>query len=882
METQNHDASPPRTPPSQLTRVAKGKNGVRATTSRPPVQSVFANSSDQGNGRDVDGEHRRHRSSSHDLSWSPNHQRVSVVDNMLLSLDQFSGAGASSYNNTDYGDYESEERAPAFHKSAFHTPPGARSRTQTTSSTSSDYNLPSDTPPKTRTHRSNSSQNFQSNLGRIDSVRRMGEGKEEDIQEHSPRKTGNVHPGGARRSSKGSGSSSFDYGRLAGGQWQRLGGRRSASFDDGYARPDLLTAMTKPPFAPAAGSGQPDFYEDLNAAPTPTIPVGPRRNESPARSPAARPDSSLSSSRGPVRGRGSLRTPMGIFSRPDRSVSPRRPDARNDRHDRPSNLRQHSNNDDNVDAGLWADTPERSTPGMAASAPNSGSQVKEKERPGFFRRVFGSGRAATGPHDESPTQVRRNASEPFTSITGRVDAELPLRTSQQAAPIATPKDTVRSKKGDKVKEQPSLNKKPSFFRRRKKSVAEAIPLPDPLPQLHSNWTTAAPRPDSPSSLRNALDPYLTRAQASDTGFYGDPLASSEEPPRNSSVADAFSNSKATIRPVNNAQDAELVVRNSPKQAHKSKQSRELKISTDPRSPANNAGGSHAPSHSHSRTLSDVDKALPSLPGKAGREVAKPASNKPSEPGSINYEGRVITATTTSTTTVADQFRQTSDTITSVRAGDDAEQPERWKLWLLANDSDEQIAPPPRAPNTTPNPARTLEAPRKASEDSDYRTADSRQTSPQLPPATGTEGESAAVVQEPAPATIDDNLPTLGDRQLALQLFNGESDVNPPDTATWLGDEGSDRGRVRKAFMELFDWRNMSILAALRGFCRQVKLVAETQQLDRLLGALSMRWCECNPRHGFQVTGMFPASCCSSARLTDPQMSYTLYASRSCC
>lgn len=102
---------------------------------------------------------------------------------------------------------------------------------------------------------------------------------------------------------------------------------------------------------------------------------------------------------------------------------------------------------------------------------------------------------------------------------------------------------------------------------------------------------------------------------------------------------------------------------------------------------------------------------------------------------------------------------------------------------------------------------------------------------------------------------NDSIPTAVDKEYARKLFNDpEEVVAGTEPAAWLGDV--DRAMVRKAYMDLFNWTNMDILAALRSLCTKMALKGETQQVDRVLDALSTRWCECNPNHGFKAVGKF--------------------------
>jgi len=101
---------------------------------------------------------------------------------------------------------------------------------------------------------------------------------------------------------------------------------------------------------------------------------------------------------------------------------------------------------------------------------------------------------------------------------------------------------------------------------------------------------------------------------------------------------------------------------------------------------------------------------------------------------------------------------------------------------------------------------------------------------------------------------DEKVPTQDDYDTAVKLFHREEEMAHVDVAPWLGEDGTERARVRTAYMEMFDWKNMSVLAALRAFCNHVALKGETQQQDRLLVSISERWCACNPHHGFKHIG----------------------------
>ncbi|KAL1835274.1 hypothetical protein VTK73DRAFT_5850 [Phialemonium thermophilum] len=78
----------------------------------------------------------------------------------------------------------------------------------------------------------------------------------------------------------------------------------------------------------------------------------------------------------------------------------------------------------------------------------------------------------------------------------------------------------------------------------------------------------------------------------------------------------------------------------------------------------------------------------------------------------------------------------------------------------------------------------------------------------------------------------------------------------------MGEEGPVRQRTLRAYMDLYDFTNLSILASLRLVCARLVLRAETQQVDRILVAFASRWCACNPNHGFKSTDIIHTICYS--------------------
>ena len=102
--------------------------------------------------------------------------------------------------------------------------------------------------------------------------------------------------------------------------------------------------------------------------------------------------------------------------------------------------------------------------------------------------------------------------------------------------------------------------------------------------------------------------------------------------------------------------------------------------------------------------------------------------------------------------------------------------------------------------------------------------------------------------------------TTGDddriKEYARDIFNcTESLVSFSDASSWLMSTDEFNSRVRIAYMELFDFMGLDILTAVRRLCARLHLKGESQQLDRILEALGMRWYGCNPENGMKDPGL---------------------------
>lgn len=820
---------------------------------------------------------------SHDLSLSPrNVTRDSLVTNMLMSLDQFSVIPSSSsaqypddepesprffdiprYRPADRdddddqdGDRDLDTLGPA-HASTWpdaphHHSSSHRHHHHAQPSYSSDLDLPTDEDsPRahlySRQRRSNSSTTYQ------DAIYAQARSHRQP-----PPRTRDNHIRGGRgsRSSRGSSITSLDQGitpqapvsssAAAAQRWNRERGLgRSSSFDldppppplaqtqsaSRYQQPNtphiqhpLLEDVPQSPF-------QADFSflnEEFDAAPTPTIPSGPRKTPSTPSmlpDPAERPSTRAQSSGRSVKsssGRSRVATARDIPPSP-MPPTPITPVAI------PS-------------TPMAADLESAPAPNVGYGKPKDPSaSAIQKDRPGFFKRVFGGGSssrsslvpAATAPDSRRPSRLDSvDASSDAASIAGKPQQVQQVQYQQQKPSAAPPsRDAMTSHANP-----PPLQKKTSsFFRRRKKSTPDdAPPLPytspadaPPMPavsneQEQDNGFLSKPNNDSPaSSLRHAMTPFLNDSsnstpahqQSKPSGPLSDitntaPQSSNEGGYRREFSPDYEPSPNARIRKV------------------QSNLENDSALATPTKSPGSERAGSFLDLDGGS----DNDDQSTPVAQQTPIEDRDVGSAKPSS-GSTSKRPPKTTYST------LPRERKSTGNLRTKRSSDAAS-----KLALPLEGTRRSGSTSPRSPSSaTPSVRLDTSA-------SDAQLAKSAKEQASREPAHKHQplDEPEFVVGEP----------TEDDRQKAQNIFDGVEDfIQKEKAAAWMGEEGPVRQRTLQAYMGLYNFEEQSIVYALRQVCCRLVLKAETQQVDRILVAFSKRWCDCNPNHGFRATGM---------------------------
>ncbi|KAI9772765.1 MAG: hypothetical protein M1839_002310 [Geoglossum umbratile] len=943
-----HDGSPPRTPIRKSPRTAKGNNGgaskalrLRSPSPPPPPRATFLDDitpvdnirNGQQRAGDEPGGVRR---DSHDLSLSPREgNRGSLVDNMLLSFDQLSTLvpGSSSADEehlyTPFDDDRPSPRSPL--RTAFTNTDRQRDLTYSSpysaevdrgDDSSNRYSKRQGNNRRSNNSSISNSNNNQGSIGRIESLRQEGgRGKFIDGQRKTPSPIQGHY--GHSRGSKGSsnaGSTDLGYGQVArGGQWTN--DIHSPGLDNPYGQRMVHSSGSN--MAPINNfvdgeRPRPIDYHGYDAAPTPTVPVGPRRLPPQTSAPQGTypPQPSHPPPQTPkLERKKSSKSPKSLYNRAGRSntlgaSSVRSPtDSFGDVSD-PRELPP-------LPAFVNPPAPSPSIPFEKPIYPPP--QPPAKERQGFFRRVFGSSSKNTTSLNQAPPPSPLGQPEhppprgkEYQHIVDQMirpwSPKLQTDPSQQrpVTPIdSTPQATPPH----------PLNKKHSFFRRRKKSVSEHSPVPVPplqvqqiqhpqiqqaqqehlVHQVQNTDATSSPV----SSLRQVMNPYLKGPeeyqpywrdhqygvdsddnQSSDTA--GPPpnhrsrdnptiraVPRSREgtefaPSQGRSIASAghdsvYANSHARV--ANNAsnhvrdaaensflQDSSGNEDRGPKVAGSHRRRSNLGHQDEERRPRTSPTGPTSPISRDMAVQSEVGRRLPAVKNVMA-PTPEPAElddrrNSPKDVNSAAIEDTKMATTTGTTEEIAGNkgSATSDDAMPSKEPSENGDKP-----WLdPASPEDEPNAPPSLPLAGT----RDLQRASGSTNNSDYKSASSV-------PVVQIDGQHPSPVPCINTEAIgeDEGQPTAEDRTLAKKIFDGNEEIiSKTRAASWLGDSGAAGLRARRAYMELYDWTNMNILAAMRVLCGRLVLRGETQQIDRILNAFSCRWCECNPNHGFKHTG----------------------------
>ncbi|CAG5148359.1 uncharacterized protein ALTATR162_LOCUS2189 [Alternaria atra] len=907
-EYSHHHGRP--TTPTGSSRTHRPNGSMRTLNTNQPKQETFFDDATPVDRFNDNPKHDPLRDS-HDLSFAEGgNVRDSVVDNMLLSLDQFSTGNLFGSSGPQYPSYGEDD---FFLRDNSYRPPGARHRGHTyTSSRSSDYDLNPDehsryTAHHSRARRSNSSNNIGTPIHRKGSTRDMYTGRQGTTQYGQLQQAGHLR-GNSKKGSMGSGSSSMDFGQSGILGNQRLGfGKRSASFDHSNAsdrgRISPLRVESVLDRGRVAYQNYPDEYD---AAPEPTVPAGPRRVQEPPQSPLAfppqpsyaAPQAPRPGRRGSVRSNTSYRTLRKNKSQPGPSMRAQAQEFVN-----ASTLRELP------PVPSWQD-PSAPSPSVAARSPLFPPQAPAAPKPGFFRRVFGGGSSKSTPQLSAASGALNSSQENSTPVPSKPQPADVNSVYSSARPRTTPNNsshiasqikslpkapqTANSAQGDaQALHPPTLGKKPSsFFRRRKKSISESTKPPVTALEFTQPARPVLPPQPSPgvSSLRQVMNPYLN-----DAGRTGDKALDARDEQSGDASTNGFSPNykphkdtkvraiKSTSRgddqtpPASRGEQlraSDLSNTGSPKLKLKLKHAKyvvptqqEDTFLADSSSCNEDRSGRATPTGECSGTeerrpstgptpslLGQSEAKSNHKPGGDHRaELLSPHDNPISRSGSVSQ----------SASEVEDEGWVITESSSKVHITD-KKSPAAKRVWL-------DTTLPDALGDTTDDLKLPLEGARSSQQSLDKVSSDAN--TPTSPNDVFHSATSLPIVQvesrdsDTMPAIVEDRSmhsePTDAERERAFQIYSGgDSSSLKAQAATLLGDVSLSSTRMRKAFMDLFDWTGMNILAAMRDLCGKIILKAETQQVDRILMSLSERWCECNSSHGFKAVDVVHTICYS--------------------
>ncbi|WYZ34041.1 hypothetical protein EsH8_I_000317 [Colletotrichum jinshuiense] len=901
----------PQTPPSNRNKppppasastssVAKGKPSSRAL--RGPSFSRHADDSfldtpDSPDSFDMSSSNKENDHpdqprprDSHDLSLSPrNVTRDSLMTNMLISLDQFSmggpvggqfGAARPSMFEDPSQQYQYDTDGDGLSRSVR----GGRGNGHSYSY-SSDFDADDASRISSRGRRSNSSSNFQPGLHRISSMR--------EPLRSTPGTPRHMHSRGGKGSTKSSSSNSIDAGYaqvLSSTRWASGFGGRSSSFDYGHRPPVLQATQHQPGGAPWHIEFSNNFFtDDYDAAPTPTVPAGPRRIIPPMTPPATNvPQSSIAAPAASVAAAAAAAAAAEQIEPPPIPLEHKRSNrsAKSTSTNRKADTKSNNAPREEVPPmPMQASPTPASIPAFdseSAPAPHVGyGKPKEavhgapipthapsqaKEKPGFFRRVFGSSRNNAS---NNPPETQNSAGVASSTSVDTVDQKpgnRSLHVAKQMKPSASAppsRDTSSSHS-----HHHALQKKPSsFFRRRKKSVtAEDVPpmptaitVEPPLPPLvppiqlsaGKDKLSAKPEPSPISSLRRVMNPYLKGGPVTPNTPLT-PQSAPLQPPANSEMepdpaptpqGDGGEEHPRSFSPEYDPSPNARIreVRTGSCSEDDSQHEYDRRTDTPTRPPP------EPPLSTEKRNNSflDIDD------GSDNEADAELRRNKPRKDKS-HKSGKTRKEPSPSRRGAPSDRK------------DDTIRGRKNRLAVSQADSDDE--------GSRPALILPIEGTRSTSRASgstttEYKSAISGtpsvrvETTENSPKGHGTfEAMATKPLDEPFFVVGD---PTDDDRHKAQKIYDGNEDfIQKEKAAAWMGEEGPVRQRTLRAYMDLYDFANKSILQSLRLVCERLVFRAETQQVDRILVAFSARWCDCNTKHGFKASDVIHTICYS--------------------
>jgi len=676
---------------------------------------------------------------------------------------------------------------------------------------------------------------------------------------------------------------------------------RAASFDhvprDGGLRPTPKRAPRPPPIQ------SPDEIEAeyaADAAPTPTIPGGPRRHQDVLASVQGTPVKLGPSRQNSVKSSRTLRKgkSQGQFQT-NNSQEPNIRDQARQFVNATNNLRNAQSNT-NIASVTPSAAPSPAV-GHRKSIPSPAMQPPQKQ--GFFRRVFGGG-SKYQREDEVQNQQQAIAAVPSSAPDRPRTQPAQQRTSGQFKSASRPPTQDPHSRGENMPHQTLRKSSSSFFRRRKRSVDQNVDVIPPVPSLQFLYQPQEPlqnpaitkintlpglRGSADYSLQSVMTPYLTGpsysshaagmtagANAASRGVAGPldgsvPLHASSN--LNNSTKTSFGNGNGNgngnARQSSYPSSGRLTLADrqnsyaSGPDVHGSDSTFHNNLNADPSTP----NSPYLNDAQFTDSVSDVnftarmptrpapipgalDNLQPHVSNGAMAAMSLSAASMDDRPllSPISDHSFMSAKTqrslssgnlpTPSQASADEEFIFAQNGAQKTRSSQPPKSP---RVWLRPSESEERLAEKSREALLQKN-AKKSDSTLGASGEQASSSKDGFQSANSLPMLQFDEGSDAGTLG---------NITEM-ERKIAQQIFDGdETFISKVSAAAWLGQTDEKNARTRQAYMELYDWAGTSLLAAFRELCNLLILRAESQQLDRVIDDFSARWCECNPNHGFK-------------------------------
>lgn len=543
---------------------------------------------------------------------------------------------------------------------------------------------------------------------------------------------------------------------------------------------------------------------------------------------------------------------------------------------------------------ISADTREPQFGGSITSPKRAQSQPfpesPREQRPGFFKRVFGSTRSIPTvtesprsqpvpsadnesnvvPATESPrAKINRSRSAPDTKPQLQ-----PPSTPVTAPPVPSDFPGILRNLPIPSEPVPVLNKKASFFRRRRKpserdhaydleeSVSQAsrsrasvaadeFQLDDPA----SNYFAGMTLPPESLGVQDARILFRSAEARIESSIPSTPVISRSSGNASILISNTFyrHDTPPAVTQRQKRQSSGMQTPQAPSIEHVTAVQRSTRISTDADVFQDATPISLPSAQLQTIRMADVDSP-PVTP------IPSPMS-RPEYPASLQglRASTGLAITTNVPMTIHPHYDGNHNLPTAPPASrpisqiEDSPGPSSRRIWIQPEDSDEEMKAPLRSA--------TLRSQIAPSAHAGFIEISSPAGASMSP---GAHSTTFADTSPPSQASLALSSALAGPPPLMQSNVNLES--NPVNEALGngsptqqLGQAGISGDRLRQVYMELLDLKGVNVLNGLRLLCGTLTLKGESQQIDRILSSFSRRWCECNRRSSPKLEGKSPSS-----------------------